>query len=147
MAILDQCAGSDEVFRAIGKSKDIMDQIDKTSINDKSSSYVKIYFQLITSFLKDLHLCRIWDFCHAKSFYTLRNGYLGWDDIVENQSVNISKILAFVLNNKYFVMLSSQKKVYGTISSHKMFILTVMQMQAMHVAVNMCYHILHKGAI
>ena len=72
---------------------------------------------------------------------------LGWDDIVENQSVNISKILTYVLNNKYFVMLSSQKKVYGTISSHKMFILTVMQMQAMHVAVNMNLHILHKGTI
>ena len=48
MATLDQCAGSDEVFRAIGKSKNRMDQIDKTNINDKSSSYVIIYFQLIT---------------------------------------------------------------------------------------------------
>ena len=35
------------------KSKNSMDQIDKTNINDKSSSYVKIYFQLRTSFLKD----------------------------------------------------------------------------------------------
>ena len=76
MATLDQCAGSDEVFRAIGKSKNSMDQIDKTNINDKSRSYVKIYFQLIISFLKDLHLCRIWDFCHAK-LYTLRNGSCG----------------------------------------------------------------------
>ena len=59
MAALDQCAGSDKVFRAIRKSKNNMDQIDKTNINDRSSSYVKIYFQLITSFLKGSHLCRI----------------------------------------------------------------------------------------
>ena len=29
MATLDQCAGSDEIFRAIGKSENSMDQIDK----------------------------------------------------------------------------------------------------------------------
>ena len=62
MATQDQCAGSDEVFKAIGKNKNNMDQIDKTNINDTSSSYVKINFQLITYFIKDLHLCRIWDF-------------------------------------------------------------------------------------
>ena len=61
MGSLEQCAGSDEVFRAIRKSKNNMDQIDKTNINDKSSSCVTIYFQLIASFFKDSHLCRIWD--------------------------------------------------------------------------------------
>ena len=65
MTTLDQCAGLHEVCRAIRKSKNNMDQIDKTNINDRSSSYVKLYFQLITSFLKDSHLCRIWYFCHA----------------------------------------------------------------------------------
>ena len=49
MSTLDQCAGSDEIFRAISKSKNNMDQIDKTNINDKSSSYVKIYIQLINT--------------------------------------------------------------------------------------------------
>ena len=44
MASLDQCAGSDEVFGAIRKSKNNMDQIDKININDKSSSCVKYTF-------------------------------------------------------------------------------------------------------
>ena len=84
MATLEQCPGSDEVFRAIRKSKNNMDQIDKTNINDRSSSYVKIYFQL-TSFLKDSLLCRIWDFCHAKSCSTLRNGYCGGMILLKNR--------------------------------------------------------------
>ena len=37
MATLDQCAGLDEVFRAIRKSENNMDQVDKTNISDKSS--------------------------------------------------------------------------------------------------------------
>ena len=69
---------------------------------------MKIYFQLITYFLKDLHLCRIWDFCHEKSFYTLRNCYCGGMALLKINRWTLPRYFLF-LDIKYFVMLSSQK--------------------------------------
>ena len=63
MATPDQYAVSDEVFKSYVKSKNNMVPIDKTNINDISRSYVKINFQLKTSFLKEFHLSRLWDIC------------------------------------------------------------------------------------
>ena len=73
--------GKVEVFELHGKSKNNMDQIAKTNISDINSAYVKTNFQLKVSFLKEMRLSRLWDFCHANytlvSFYTFRNGYCG----------------------------------------------------------------------
>ena len=67
-----------------------MDQIDKKKI--MSSSYVKINFQLITSFLMELHLSRLWDFvmqillqCHFTPLEIVI--VVGWKLIREYQGV------------------------------------------------------------
>ena len=70
---------------------------------------------------------------------------LGWSDIAENESVSISKELAIVLNNIYLVILSSQ--MLCTISPHQKLIFTAMQMQDMHVAVDLNYHLRHNCTI
>ena len=130
-----QCAVSDEVLKAIGKK-----------VKTKWTRLIKLASMISavhmftkkksTEYLKELHLSRLWDFCHARpafvTYYTNRNGYHnhynGWADIVENESVSITKEFSVVLNNIYLVILSSQKMVCST-SSHQKLVFTVMQMQ------------------
>ena len=63
-----------------------------------------------TQLLSQLHLSRLWEFCHARSALVTSHTYgnRGWTNIIENELVNISKILAIVLNNIYLVILSIQ---------------------------------------
>ena len=91
-----------------------------------------------TLFLHDLCLSQLWDFYQARSalvtFYTFRNGYQSgwycWKCIGEY-------FQGIVLNNIYLVI----TKMSCIISFHQKLIFTVMQMQIMHVAVDMNYHI------
>ena len=74
-ATSDQCATCQmKSSGPRGKGKKNMDQINKTDINDINICSRK----KSTQFLNELHLSRLWDFCHARSdlmiFYTRING-------------------------------------------------------------------------
>ena len=131
-------------FISIGKSKDNMNPIKKTNINDISNLYAKINFQIVRLFLKGLHLSRLWEFCHAKSalvsFHTFRNGYCGGKILLKiNRWIfpRYSQLCWItIIFRDAFV-----KKKSCTIS-HQKFIFTVMLKQVMYVAVNMNYQVI-----
>ena len=74
----NQCAMLDEVFRAIGKTWTIMDQINKTDINEISISYVTKKINLISQWVVFLSRKIYFTDIHIKVF-------LGCDYFVENE--------------------------------------------------------------
>ena len=67
---------------------------------------------------------------------------IGVSDIVKNDSVNRYREFAIVLKKHIFDdPFITHTHESCTISSHQKLIFTVMQMQVMHVAVDMNYHI------
>ena len=93
MVTPDQCVVPDEVFTTIGKREKIMYQISKTNIDNINRSYVKINFQIITSFLKELiPVVRLSCTIYISVILYPQKWLLGRDDIVENESVNYSEL-------------------------------------------------------
>ena len=89
-----------------------MYHVNETDISDINSPSAYIDFQMIISILKVLHLFRLWDYHTSSadvSFYTHESVYMGGDDIVENDSVNLSRAIAVMLNN--FLNLWSRKVI------------------------------------
>ena len=128
----DQCSVFDEVFRAIGKREKIRTRLIKLTL---IISAVDLFVEKSNQFLNELHLPRFWDFLSCKICFNdilfIWKLLLEWADIIDNESMNISKECTIVINNICLVILS-EKKIMYRISSHQKLIFAVMQKQVMY---------------